>query len=167
MKKRSFFERLTGSMQFDDEEEFEDLEETTSSNRKDIRSITLDDKMPELQEKKDPDEELFGELSVDVYQTANDIIIQTMIAGARPEDIHVSITPEQVVIKGKREDKRSINDENFHIRELYWGAFMRIIDLPQEIDPDEAEATEKNGLLTLKLPKFDKIRKTTLKIKSI
>lgn len=166
MKKRSFFERLTGSMRFDDEE-FEDLEETIVPQKKELRSITLDDHIPELQEKKDPDEEFFGELSVDVYQTANDIIIQTMIAGARAEDIHVSITPEQVLIKGKREDKRSINDENFHIRELYWGAFMRTIDLPQEIDPDEAEATEKNGLLTLKLPKFDKVRKTTLKIKSI
>ena len=107
-----------------------------------------------------------GELTVDMYQTPNEIIIQTMIAGVKPEELDVTINREMVTIKGKRERDRILSDENYFYQELYWGTFSRTILLPQEVEPDEAEASERNGLLTIRLPKIDKEKVQTLRVKT-
>jgi hypothetical protein len=83
------------------------------------------------------------------------------------KQITIIITRDMITIKGKREENRSINSENYFVQELYWGAFSRIISLPEEIDPEESEAVEKHGLLIIKLPKVNKEKKTQLKVKSI
>ena len=72
-----------------------------------------------------------------------------------------------VTIKGRREGPKEISAENYFYQELYWGAFSRTILLPAEVETEEVEATEKHGLLTIRLPKIDKERRQTIKIKSI
>lgn len=146
MKKRSFFERLTGSISLPDEVDVEI--ETTP------RSESWIGDQPEE-----------GELSVDVFQNQNEIVIKTMVAGVKPEDLDVSISRDMVAIKGKRENERTIADDDYFHRELYWGTFSRTVVLPQEIDVDAAEAIEKHGLLIIKLPKLDKNRQTRLKVR--
>ena len=89
-----------------------------------------------------------------------------MVAGVRPEDLDISITRDMVTIRGKREEERSVKDEDFFYRELYWGSFSRTITLPQEVEIDTAEAVEKHGLLILKLTKVDKGRQTKVRVKS-
>lgn len=159
-EKKSFFERLTGSVRIDDESnDVEEVEERPSSRRLPTASTPKENWIEE--------EEKEGELTVDVYQTADLIVIKTMIAGVRPEDLDISITRDMVTIKGHREEERSVNDEDYFARELYWGTFSRTITLPSEIDVDEAEAVEKHGLLILKLPKLDKKRQSKLKVKTI
>lgn len=108
-----------------------------------------------------------GQLGVDIYQTPAEIVVQAMVAGVRPEDLQVSATRDMVTIKGKREENRTINEEDYFAQELYWGSFSRTILLPQEVDPEEAEVIEKHGLLIIKLPKINKEKKTSLKIKSV
>ncbi|MDB5194338.1 MAG: heat shock protein Hsp20, family protein [Parcubacteria group bacterium] len=110
-------------------------------------------------------EEEEGQLTVDVYQTSSDIIIKTMVAGVKPEDLDVAITRDSVTIRGRREEERTIADDDYYHRELYWGAFSRTVVLPEEIDVDEAEAVEKYGMLILSLPKLDKNRATKLKVR--
>lgn len=112
------------------------------------------------------EEEETGELAVDVYQTPTHIIIKAMIAGVRPEDLDVSITRDLVTIKGRRERHTEGTAGDFFFQELYWGAFSRTIMLPQEVQIEDAEASEKHGLLTIKLPKLDKGRQAKLKVKS-
>lgn len=112
------------------------------------------------------EEDKEGELTVDVYQTSDYIIVKSMIAGVRPEDLDVTITRDMITIRGKREAERVENEDDYFVRELYWGTFSRTIQLPQEIDVDEAEAVEKHGLLILKLPKMDKKRQSKLKVKT-
>jgi len=147
--KKSFFEKLTGIVKIKDED------------NQDIES--LDQIEEEIKESGDDTE---GQLTIDMYQTSSDIIIKTMVAGVKPEDLDISITRDLVTIKGKREEGRAeIGDDYFH-RELYWGSFSRTIILPQEVDVEESEATNKNGLLIMKLPILDKNRQTKLKIKS-
>ena len=123
----------------------------------------------EMTEKEDwmEEEAEEGQLAVDVYQTPGEIIVQTMVAGVRPEDLTINITRDMITIRGKREENRIITDDNYFSRELYWGSFSRTILLPQEVDPEEAEATEKHGLLTIRLPKIDKGKKTNLRVKSL
>src|SRR3989339_1284037 len=143
--KRSFFDRITGSVSISNELE-DDLLEEKAENW--INST--------------PEE---GELNVDVYQNQNEIVIKTMVAGVKPEDLDVSISRDMVTLKGKRESERTIADDDYFHKELYWGSFSRTIVLPQEIDVDAAEAIEKHGLLIIRLPKLDKNRSTRLKVR--
>ena len=70
-----------------------------------------------------------------------------MIAGVKPEDLDVSITRDMVTIKGKREESREVAENDYFYKELYRGLF-HAPSLPQEIEPEEAQAVEKHGLLT-------------------
>jgi HSP20 family protein len=153
-EKRSFFERLTGVVRMDNDEE------ENSVVQKNL-SVTEDD-----EETEDEVTEQEGELTVDVYQNSETVVIKAMIAGVRPEDLDISITRDLVTIRGKREEERTVAEEDFIMKELYWGSFSRAIALPVEIDVDEAEAIEKHGLLILKLPKLDKKKKSKLKVRT-
>lgn len=106
------------------------------------------------------------QLSVDVVNAPEHIIIHSMLAGVKPSDIDIDISRDMITIKGTREDLIEEESEDFFHQELHWGSFSRNILLPEEIDVDSAEATEKHGLLTLKLPKLDKNRKTKVHVKS-
>ncbi len=150
-EKRSFFERLTGTVRMDDEAETKNTKKVTP------------DAESWIEEETDKD----AELTVDVYQTPEMIVVKAMIAGVRPEDLDVSITRDQVVVRGTREEERVAHEEDYFARELFWGSFSRTIQLPEEIDVDEAEAIEKHGLLILKLPKLDKKRQSKLKVKTV
>jgi HSP20 family molecular chaperone IbpA len=189
MKKRSFFERLAGNLRFNEnEEDFEDeVAETPAKKEPHHRAAThtplpeqrrelplsatfADDEDEEIRTNvlrhQKPEEEV-GQLPVDVYETAKEVIIQTLIAGVLPEHLNINITRDVVSISGKREENKSIAQDSYHVQELYWGAFERVIDLPVEVEIDNAEAIERHGLLMIKLPKLDKGRKAALKIKSI
>jgi len=166
--KRSLFEWLTGSAEADTFS-FDDLESggagDATHSKKPSRDLPIQHKQGEPVE---VEEELpeDGELAVDVYQTPTHIIIKAMIAGVKPEDLDVSITRDMVTLRGKRERHTESTAGDFFFQELYWGSFARTLVLPQEIDIDGAEASEKHGLLTLRLPKLDKGKQAKLKIKS-
>ena len=154
-EKRSFFERLTGSVRIDDELEPEQEE----SEKVPATHLPIKNEWDE--------EESEGELTVDVYQTPDDIIIKAMVSGMDPNELDVSIGRDTVTIKGKRDGSREVGDDDYFCRELYWGSFSRTIALPQEIEVEEAEATQKHGLLTIRLPKIDKRRQAKLRVKSV
>jgi len=106
-----------------------------------------------------------GQLAIDVYQTANDLVIQSAIAGISPENLEISIERDVVAIRGTREKPFEEEGEYFN-QECYWGPFSREVILPVEVDPDRAEAKMKEGILTIRLPKIlrEKKRKITVKI---
>jgi HSP20 family protein len=158
MSKKSFFERLTGTVKLD-ESEFDEPAPKIKTKEREVEEETGSSPF-------EPEEKV-GQLTVDVYQTNDHIIVKTMVAGVRPEDLDITITRDMVTIRGKREEDRVIQDDNYFIRELYWGAFARTITLPEEVDVEESDAIEKHGLLILKLPKLDKKRQTKLKVKTI
>ena len=147
---RSFFERLTGTVRMDEEQETTPAKESSSEAGSWI------------EEEIDKD----AELTIDVYQTGEMIVVKAMIAGVQPEHLDVSITRDQVTIRGTREEERIAREEDYFARELFWGSFSRTIQLPEEIDVDEAEAIEKHGLLILRLPKLDKKRQSKLKVRT-
>ncbi len=107
-----------------------------------------------------------GQLTVDVYQTPSEIIVESPIAGVNPEDIDVSISSETVTIKGKREREQHIRTEDYVYQECYWGKFSRSVVLPVEVDADNAEASIKNGVLTVRLPKLNRSKQKKIKVKS-
>ncbi|MBP9822260.1 MAG: Hsp20/alpha crystallin family protein [Candidatus Pacebacteria bacterium] len=105
-----------------------------------------------------------GHLTVDVYQTEDDIVVRSTIAGSKIEDIDIQVTKDMLTIKGTRKPEEVISDEGFFHRELYWGAFSRAIILPVDVDPEGAKASYKNGILAIRLPKLEKNRTKKLKI---
>ncbi len=107
-----------------------------------------------------------GQLTIDVYQSPDEIILESPIAGVRPEDVDVSITNESVTIKGKREHERRVRDDDYFYQECYWGRFSRSIILPQEVDAERSEAFIKNGVLTVRMPKLNRQRSKKLHVKS-
>jgi len=102
-----------------------------------------------------------GQLAVDVFQTDGELVIQAAIAGVKPEDLDISIERDVVIIRGRREKPIENGEENYFYQECYWGPFSREIILPEEIDAAHAEATMKEGILTVRMPKLeiDKKRK--------
>lgn len=115
----------------------------------------------------DEEETGVGELSVDVYETPKEIIIEAMIAGVKPEDLHIATTHNSITISGKREANTHIKSDDYIVQELYWGQFSRTVELPNDIAVDDAEAVEKHGLLIVRLPKIDKDRNVKVRVKSI
>lgn len=96
-----------------------------------------------------------GQLTIDVYQTDDDVVIKSTIAGVKPEDLDVNINNDMVTIRGERKQDEEVDGENYYYQECYWGTFSRSVILPVEIITEKAEATMKNGILTIRLPKAD------------
>ncbi len=154
--KKNFFEKLTGSIKFNTEEEYEAMD-----------GEYLETEEPEREEEIEEEsyEEEVGELSIDMYRINNAIIIKTMVAGIQKSEIDITLTRDQVIIEGSRKNEPEGRIDNHYFEELYWGAFERSIELPEEIDIELAEAHESHGLLTLVLPLVDRDRQARLKIK--
>lgn len=95
-----------------------------------------------------------GQLSIDVYQNEKTIVIQSTIAGAKPENLKISLHHDLLTIHGTREQKQAIPEENYLYRECYWGPFSRSVILPAEVDSRKVEANLENGVLTVTLHKI-------------
>jgi HSP20 family protein len=157
--KKSFFEKLTGSIKFKSEEEFD----TEDGEYLDSEEEVYSDKKKDDEESFD--EEEIGELSVDMYRVDGAIIIKTMVSGIQKSEINITLTRDQIIIEGSRKnDPEGRIDESYY-EELFWGSYERTINLPEEIDIELAEAHESHGLLTLILPLVDRNRQARLKIK--
>ena len=106
-----------------------------------------------------------GQLTIDVYQNAAEVIIESPIAGVEEKDLDIDITSDTVTIRGKRERERRVRSEDYIYQECYWGRFSRSVVLPTEVDADRAEATIKNGVLTIHLPKLNRLRAKKLSVR--
>lgn len=163
VKKPSFFAKLTGSDEsFDDFFDDAQAEHATFKGTGEERHAHITPRDEDWNPPEDPG----GELAVDVYQTPDSIVIKALVAGVQPQSIDISLTREMVTISGKRADEREVEEEHYFQRELYWGSFSRTIMLPEEVDVDMAEASEKHGVLMIRLPKINKKRETKLKVRA-
>ena len=166
--KRSFFEKLTGSKKIENEETLDEMESMDIFSEDEETEIDIPDEENEIADdwsNKNDNEEVKemeddndgeGQLTIDVYQTPDDIIIKSTIAGVKPEDLDVSINNDMVTIKGERKQEEEISQDDYYYQECYWGAFSRSVVLPTDVLVDKVEASLKNGILTIKLPKAAK-----------
>lgn len=164
---RSFFERLTGAR----------VLSAADTDRENILPVHIDEALtePEVDTEQDlsdeqqgnaSDEEQEGQLTVDVFQDDESIILQSTVAGVSPDDLDVSITNDMVTVRGERRRQYNIDAEDYFYQECYWGTFSRSIILPIEIDADRAEAKIKNGILTIRIPKANAAVTRKLKVKA-
>jgi len=124
--------------------------------------ITKPQEQEKSDEKKWPEPE--GQLAVDVYQTDSELVIQSTIAGVKPEDLDISAQGDKVVIRGIRENQED-ERKNYFYQECYWGSFSREIILPVDADISRAEAKMVDGVLTIRIPKIEKEKKKKITVK--
>ena len=103
----------------------------------------------------DSDEELPGQLAVDVYETEDSLVIKARTAGVNREDLDVSISDGILTISGTLSSGDESDATNWHIQEAYWGEFSRTIALPVQVKEDGVQAILKDGVLTVR---FEKIK---------
>lgn len=106
-----------------------------------------------------------GQLSLDVFQTADNIIVVAPIAGVTMKDLSISITDEVLTIKGRRNLQFKVESADYFTQECFWGNFSRSIILPESVDTANVSASFKNAVLTVRIPKVEKIRTRMVKIK--
>lgn len=115
-----------------------------------------------------PKETIFeseGQLAIDVFQTEKELIIQSAVAGIKLNDLDISIEKDRLTIKGKREKQVEEKETNYFYQECYWGSFSREIILPVEVDPSRAQASFKEGVLTIRIPKIERAKKRKIEVK--
>lgn len=108
-----------------------------------------------------------GQLTVDVFQTEDSIVIQSTLAGVRVQDLDIAVNNDMVTIRGTRRRDSEVRSEQYFYQECYWGGFSRSIILPVDVKADRAEATLKNGILTVTLPKAEKHRAKNIRVQEV
>jgi len=101
--------------------------------------------------------------SVDLIERDEEVMLRAEVPGVDKKDIEVSVTGNSVTIKGetKREEKEEKGE--YYRSEISRAAFSRTLALPAQVDPDRANASFKDGVLEITLPKVEKAKRRTLK----
>ena len=165
----SFFNKLRGDMGLEEKKE---VPKEKAKAKKKAKVEVAKNPEPKAEPKKefkplkleqdDSSSKEEGQLAIDVYETENDIVVQSTIGGIKAEDLDISIEDDMVTIRGSRENKIEKEGKKYFYQECYWGAFMRKLILPEEVDASKSKAVIKEGILTLSMPKIH--RKTKKKI---
>lgn len=125
----------------------EGLVESADSTPEEYAETTTEDNW------EDETENLPGQLAVDVYETADKLIIKARTAGIERKDLDVSISDNILTISGVLSGGEDDKATQWHIQECYWGEFSRTIALPVQVVEDGVEAVLKDGVLTISFEK--------------
>lgn len=103
--------------------------------------------------------------ALNLWADEESVVVRAELPGLTPEDIDISIDDGDLTLSGRRSREELPEDATYHRQERNYGSFTRSIRLPFKIEADEVEATMKNGVLTLTLPRAeeDKPKKITIK----
>ena len=99
-------------------------------------------------------EDLPGQLAVDVYETEEKLIVKARTAGVNKSDLDVSISDGILTISGTLSSGDDSVATHWHVQECYWGEFSRTLALPVQVKEDEVEAVLKDGVLTIGFTKI-------------
>ena len=105
-----------------------------------------------------------GQLAIDVYQDETNVYILAPIAGVKASQVDISITDEVVTISGERSPNHNAGEDHHFTKECYWGPFSRSYVLPIAVNSEKSKATLKDGLLSVIIPKDEKVKTKTIKI---
>ena len=105
-----------------------------------------------------------GQLAVDVYETDDELVIKARTAGVNKNDLDVSISEGILTISGTLTSGDEVAVKNWHMQECYWGEFSRSLHLPVPVKEDEAKAALKDGMLSISFPKLQQEQATKIPI---
>lgn len=94
----------------------------------------------------------------DIYQTENDVVIETSVPGVDPDKVDISIEDDILTIKGETEKKEEVKNEDYYRKEIRKGSFSRVVNLPVPVKSDNANAKFDNGILKISIPKAEPVK---------
>ncbi len=107
-----------------------------------------------------------GTLAVDMYETDEEVVVKTSLAGVNPEDVDITITGDTLTIKGETKVEEEIEEDCYICQERRYGAFSRSLLLPTSIVAEKAKAEFENGILILTLPKAEEVKPKSIKVEA-
>lgn len=102
--------------------------------------------------------------AVDIYDSKENILVKADIPGLSKEDIEVTVHGDTLLIKGEKKQEKEVKEKNYVRTERFYGNFQRAIRLPAEVETNKVDATYKNGVLELVLPKSEKAKPKQIKL---
>ncbi len=102
--------------------------------------------------------------NIELYDRKNELVLRAELPGVDKKDIDLTITENNLTIKGEVKRKEEIKEEDYYVSEIRYGSFSRTIPLPIEIDSEKAKATFKDGVLEIVLPKKEEAKPKEIKV---
>jgi HSP20 family protein len=103
---------------------------------------------------------------IDLYETAEEVVVKASLPGVKPEDIDISVTGQLLTLRGESKEEHEEKTQNYYRRERRAGSFLRQISLPTEVDSSKADASFEDGVLHLRLPKAEAMKPKTIKVQA-
>lgn len=106
---------------------------------------------------------------VDIYETPDEVVVESVMPGVRPEDINISVDEDTLRIQGEIKQEHETNggeDRSYHLREIRQRRFYRALKLPTMVNSEHAEAELNDGLLRLTLPKVEEAKPKSITVKA-
>ena len=100
-----------------------------------------------------------------MYQTEDATVIRSSVPGVKPDDIDITISGNTLTISGETKEEEDVKEEYYVRRERRYGSFSRSVVLPEGLEPDKAEASFEDGILTLSIPKAPEAKPTVIEVK--
>lgn len=115
--------------------------------------------MPELSPAAGASAATQGQVSVDIFEVENYYIVKAPIAGVKLSDLDIEIADTVLTIRGQRKQIDTVADDQYYLRECFWGEFSRSVTFPFSIDPKKVKATfNKDCILKILIPKEEKVK---------
>lgn len=105
-------------------------------------------------------------VALDVAEKDDNFIVKATVPGMDPKDIEITLEDDVLTLKGEIKSDEKIDESNYHVRERRFGSFSRSIRFPTAVNGDKVEATYKNGVLTLDVPKAEDVKPKHITIKA-
>jgi HSP20 family protein len=104
--------------------------------------------------------------SVDIYETDDALVIKAELPGVSKDDVSIDVHQNTLTLRGQRKHEAEVKDEQYHRVERSYGSFQRSFTLPSTIDYEKVQATFKDGVLELHLPRLESAKPRQIAINS-
>jgi HSP20 family protein len=102
--------------------------------------------------------------AVDIHENANELIVTAALPGIKPEDVDVTMTGQNLTLRGETKADQQVKDDQYLYRERRYGSFSRSFQLPVRVQGDKAQASFEDGVLTLRIPKAEEVKPRQIRI---
>ena len=102
--------------------------------------------------------------AIDVYDSQDAVIIETVLPGVDPKHVKLSIENDVLTISGTSERKTEVDEKDYYRKEIRSGSFMRQVALPAGVKEDAAKASFKDGIIKIEVPKTEKVKSKPIMI---
>jgi HSP20 family protein len=104
--------------------------------------------------------------AVDIHETDHALVIKAELPGVSKDDVSIEVHQNTLTLRGQRQHEAEVKDEHYHRVERAYGTFQRSFVLPTMVDQEKVQATFKDGVLELHLPKLESAKPRRIAINS-